>query len=146
MMKKFKKTVLAAMAAVAMMMSVAACSGGSKEDYENDIVELLELEEFDNVETADEMNDIISGIKLTTKEGKKIKKNLQKAVDLMEDAEKLVENLDDDADYITVMAEYGELMTKYSEVAEDIEESIQVFIAAAEKAGVEEDFLDDLDY
>ena len=145
-MRKFKKTVLATVAAVAMMMSVVACSGGSKEDYENDIVELVALNEFDSVETADEMDDIISSINVTTKEGKKIKKHLKKAVDLMEDAEKMVEDLDEDADYTEVMAEYGKIMTEYSEIAKDIEKSVQVFIAAAEKAGVEEDFLDDLDY
>ena len=154
MMRKFKKTILAAVAAVSMMMSLVACGssenskkfGTSKEDYENDIKELMELDEFTDVETADEMKDFLDGIKVSTKEGNDVKKNLEKAVDLLEEAEKLYENLDEDDDMTAVMEEYYDIMEKYESLGEEMNKTMEAFIEAAEEAGVEENFLEDLDY
>ena len=147
MMRKFKKTILAAVAAVSMMMSLVAC-GSSKEDYENDIKAIVELGDIDEVETSEEFRDAIDDVKVTTKEGKALKKAFEDSVDLMEEMEKIVEDLEDAGEegYADIEDRALKVMEKQEKLQKKIEDCAEAFIKAAEDAGVEEDFLEDLDF
>ena len=148
MMRNFKKAMLTTVAAVSMMMSLVAC-GSSKEDYENDFREIVELdwEDLGEIDDLDEIKDGFKSTKVSTKEGKAVKKAFEKKIESMEEIEAFVDDFEGTTERTEeFMTRYESIMDKQEKVDDELYDSLEAFFKAAEEAGVDEELLEDFDF
>lgn len=143
-MKTAKRFMAMTMAMVMCVAMLAGCGGSSKDNYLNDLQEIVDMySELSNLSFDDydqivsDMESAIKGLSMKTSEGKAIKSDLQDMVDVLEDVVAAMEDFD-----LETITEASERMDKISESAD---EHMEAFLEAAEKAGVSEDDLDSLD-
>lgn len=138
--KRIIGTIMALVLSFAML---TGCGGTSEKDYRNDFEAFAGLEDLEDIsddpeEMIKDMNSIVKGIKVSTPEGKAVKKDLQDFVDLMD---KILNKMDD--------LDEGEAMDLYNDLLQltsDMEKDLKAFQDAAVKAGVDESEFGDLDF
>ena len=138
-----KKRIMAtAMALVLSIVTLAGCGGSSKDDYLNDIAEIAEFSQDSSNVSDDpedmvaEMTSLLKDMKVKTAEGKAIKDDFQEMIDALNT---MLQN-QDDAD--AVMKALGNLTSVYETLEDDAEKLLE----AAEKAGVDDNDLEALDF
>lgn len=139
-----KRAVVLGMAMVMSMAMVTGC-GSSKEDYLNDMeaftsLSELEVDTDDAEELMEIMTEAVDNLDISTDEGKTIKEDMQELVKMTNN---LVSNQDDFANMDD--EEVEEIQTEMEEVQERIKEGVELFLEAAEEAGVEEEDLEAFD-
>lgn len=133
--KRIMVTVMALMLSISML---AGCGGSSKDDYLNDLNEIAEFYQ-DMAGISDdpgEMASLLKDMNVKTSEGKAMKDDFQELINIMNT---MLEN-QDDADVL--MKALGDI----SDLYESIEKHAENFVDAAEKAGVDDDDLEDFDF
>lgn len=138
--KRILGTVVALILSFAML---TGCGGGTSEkDYRNDMEAFagIDMEDVsdDPQEMIKDMNSVVKGIKVSTPEGKAVKKDLQDFVDLMDKTLNKAADMDEDE----AMELYNDLMQLISDLGKDM----QTFQDAAVEAGVDEAEFGDIDF
>lgn len=137
--KRIMVTVMALMLSISML---AGCGGSAKDDYLSDITEIAEFSQgFENIsddpaEMVGAVETLLKDLNVKTSEGKAIKDDYQEMVDILN----TMLNNQDDAD--ALMEALGNLTTIYGKIEDDAEK----FVDAAEKAGVDEDDIEELGF
>ncbi len=131
-----KKRFLVTITALAFSMSVLSGCGVTAEDYEDDYETLNkvseDMQELDStVDGAEEFIDMVDDMDMKTKEGKTLKKDLEKFSSKYYDFTEALE--DDDTDTMT------EITESIESLYDDLEEHEEAFHDAAEEAGVDVD-------
>lgn len=137
-----KRIMVTAMALVLAFTALTGCGGSSKDDYLNDITEIAEFSQgFENVSDDPEemvgvVDNLLKNLSVTTPEGIAIKDDYQEMVDILNT---MLKNPDDSD---ALMSALGELANLYEKIEKDGEK----FVDAAEKAGVDDDDIENLGF
>lgn len=137
-----KKKCLVLVTVAALVFSMVGC-GSTAKAYEKDMDAFLSLDNYDEDE-MDDLKDDLKGLRMSTKEGKALKKSYLELVDMALELYEMWEDFDyDDDDYEDTLEELEEMEEEGDELFEEIEELLEDFCDAAEDAGVDEDDIED---
>lgn len=135
-----KKFLLAGMVLAMSATALTAC-GNNKEDYLNDLQEINDFGvAMQEMEEISDYADAIAEMEVKTAEGKVIKEDMEEMGDYLEQLNDMMEDLENyDEEAAT------ELSDKLTELQEKVEEHAEDFKEAAEKSGVEEEDIEEMD-
>lgn len=136
-----KKILVMGMTLVMSAAMLTACGGSSKDDY---LADVKAITEFSNSATTaaatldmDAYNSALDDLEMKTKEGKALKADMEEMGEILSDA---VEMMEDPTDVDAA----NELQEKMTELTEKAEEDSKAFVEAAEKSGVDDEDVEDL--
>lgn len=135
-----KKNFVAGIVLALSVSVLAACGGGSKQDYLSDIEAISAYgETMSEVEDMTDFADAAKDLDVKTAEGKVLKKDLEQLGDYMTEFSDMMEDIENVDE-----AAMEDLSNKMTELQETVEEHAQDFVDAAEKAGVSDEDVEDL--
>ncbi len=139
-----KKRLIATVTVLALSLAtLTGCGGNSKDNYIKDLEAIDTLADdmnslsMDDPEDAiDELEGIVKDFSAKTTEGKTIKKDVEKMIDILND---MMDNQDDTDKLMDLMGDLTDLSDTFMDDLKDFQD-------AAKDAGVTEDDFDDFDF
>lgn len=139
-----KRILLFGLTAVMSVFALTGCGGSDKKNYIADIEEIVDVNDkintynLEDTEEIKKAQDAIDDMSVKTDEGKKIKDDFKELFQLLKDVYDIADSDAPDDSKLT------ELEDKYDEIDEKLTKDGEAFVDAAEKAGVDDDDIDDL--